>query len=204
MLGFKRIDRLVLSSYIGPYLRSLTIILFLLVMQFMSLYMHEIFGKGLDPTILLKLFYYASGRLLLIAMPIGVLAGALITFGNLGEYYELASMKSCGISLFKIMRSVVVFIAIITGLSLWFSFDVIPKANLKFFSLLYDIQRKKADVAIKPGHFYRDIDGYVIRVSDKNLDTGTLYDVTIYNHQENRGNNDIFMADSARMKLRGN
>ena len=176
---------------------SFGIILFILIMQFMSLYMDEIFGKGLGLDVVLKLFYYAGGRLGLTAMPVGILAAGLISFGNMGEHNELAAMKSSGINLMKIMRSVFIFSLVLTGFSLWFSLDSVPKANLKFFSLLYDVQRKKPNLAIKPGYFYSDIDGYVIRASDKNNETGTLYDVLIYNHSENRGNVDVLIADSA-------
>jgi lipopolysaccharide export system permease protein len=176
---------------------SFGIILFILIMQFMALYMDEIFGKGLGLEVIGKLFYYAGGRLGLTAMPVGILAAGLISFGNMGEHNELAAMKSSGINLMKIMRSVFVFSLVLTGFCLWFSLDSVPKANLKFFSLLYDVQRKKPNLAIKPGHFYSDIDGYVIRASDKNLETGTLYDVLIYNHSENRGSVDVLIADSA-------
>ncbi|MEZ4825066.1 MAG: LptF/LptG family permease [Bacteroidia bacterium] len=200
----KRIDWLTLRSFIGPFVMSFAIILFILVIQFMSLYMNEIFGKGLGAEVLLKLFYYAGGRLAITAMPVAILAAALMTFGNMGENNELASMKSCGISLLKIMRACVVFGILLTGASLWFSLDTVPRANLKFFSLLYDVQRKKPNVAIQPGYFYSDIDGYVIRCSDKNNATGTLYDVLIYNHTDNRGNVDVIIADSAISGMDGN
>ncbi|MDX2247494.1 MAG: LptF/LptG family permease [Bacteroidia bacterium] len=200
----KRIDWLTLRSLIGPFIMSFAIILFILVIQFMSLYMNEIFGKGLGGEVLLKLFYYAGGRLAITALPVAILAAALMTFGNMGENNELAAMKSCGISLLKIMRASVVFGILLTGLSLWFSLDTVPRANLKFFSLLYDVQRKKPNVAIQPGHFYSDIDGYVIRATDKNDETGTLYDVLIYNHTDNRGNVDVIIADSAISGMDGN
>ena len=187
--------------FLGPFLMSFAIILFILVLQFMALYMNEIFGKGLDLAVLGKLFYYAAGRLLLTAMPIAMMAGSLMAFGSMGEHYELAALKSCGIGLIKTVRSIFVFAFIMTAFSLVVSFDIIPRANLKFFSLLYDVQRKKPEVAIKPGYFYSDIDGYVIRVSDKNAESGALYDVIIYNHTENRGNVDIIQADSAFMNM---
>lgn len=183
---------------------SFFIILFILVMQFMSLYRNDIFGKGIDGWILLKLFFFAGGRMSLLAMPVAILAGALMTFGSMGEHYELAAIKSSGISLFRLMRSALIFAVFLTAYSLWFSFLVIPKANVKFFSLLYDIRQKKPDVAIQPGYFYSDIDGYVIRVSDKDKETGTLYDVKIYDHSQNRGAIDVILADSARTSLEGN
>ena len=200
----KRIDWLIIRSFVGPFIMSFAIILFILVMQFMSLYMNEILGKGLGPGILVKLMGYASGRLAITAMPVAILAAALMTFGSMGEHYELASLKSCGVSLFKIMRSMIATGLLLMGISLWFSFYMVPKANLKFFSLLYDVQRKKADLAIIPGHFYWDIDGYVIRVSDKDKEKGILYDVLIYDHTENRGNSDVIMADSALTFTEGN
>jgi len=199
----KRINRMVLQAFIGPFIMSLMIILFILVLQFISLYMNEIMGKGLSPVVLGKLFLYAAGKVLLTAMPIGILTAGLMTFGSMGEHYELAAMKATGINLFKIMMAPVGFTAIVTVLSIWLSFEVIPRSNLKFFSLLYDVQRKKADLALKPGHFYSGIDDYVIRISDKHPTNGSLYDVLIYNHSENRGNNDIIRADSARMDLWG-
>lgn len=196
-----KLDWHVLKSYIGPFLMSFLIILFILVMQFMSLYRNDIFGKGIDGWILLKLFFFAAGRMSLLALPVAILAGALMTFGSMGEHYELAAIKSSGISLFRLMRSSLLFAIILTGYSLWFSFSVIPEANVKFFSLLYDIRQKKPDVAIQPGHFYSDIDGYIIRVSDKDNDSGILYDVKIYDHSQNRGAVDVILADSARTSL---
>ena len=199
-----RIDRMVLRAFLGPFVMSVAIILFILVLQFVSLYMNEITGKGLSLAILGKLFLYASGRVLLTAMPIGTLTAGLMTFGAMGEHYELAALKSSGVNLLKIMRSSVAFGVVVMLGSLWLSFEVIPRANLKFFSLLYDVQRKKANLALKPGHFYTDIDDYVIRIADKDVERGVLYDVLIYDHSENRGNNDIILADSARMDLWGN
>ena len=198
-----RIDRMTIRAFLGPFFMSVGIVIFILVLQFISLYIQEIMGKGLSPATLGKLFMYAAGRVLLTAMPIGILTAGLMTFGSMGEHYELMALKSSGINLFRIMRAVLAFTALITVGSIYLSFEVIPKANLKFFSLLYDVQRKKANLALKPGHFYSDIDDYVIRISDKDVEREMLYGVLIYNHSENRGNNDIIQADSARMDLFG-
>lgn len=185
----------------GPFIMAFSIVLFLLVMQFMALYMTEIAGKGLDAKTLLQLFYYAGARLVVMAMPVSLLAAALITLGGMGEHYEIAAVKSCGISLFRLSTPLIAFAVFLTGVSLYFSFYTIPRANLKFFSLLYDVQRKKAEVAIVPGYFYSDIDGYIIRISDKNKESGMMYDFLLYNHSENRGNVDVIYADSAKMMM---
>lgn len=180
---------------------AFSVTLFLLVMQFLAMYMEEIAGKDLGLEILGKLFYYATSKMVVMALPIGLMSGALITFGGMGEHYELAAIKSCGINLFKISTPLILFAFLMTGVSMYLSFYTIPRANLKFFSLLYDVQRKKAEVAIKPGYFYSDIDGFVIRIGDKNKLTGVMYDMIVYNHLTGGGNKDVILADSARMMM---
>ncbi len=199
----KKLHVMVLKSYAKPFLMSFSIVMFILVVQFVSVYMDKIAGKGIGGDVIFKLFFFAAGKMTITALPVGVLAGALITFGNLGENYELAAIKSSGISLFRLMKPVIIFSLLLMSFSFYASFYLIPEANLKFFSLLYDVTRKKPDVALQPGHFYSDIDGFVIRVSDKDNKSGTLFDVLIYDHTDNRGNTDIILADSARTKTLG-
>lgn len=187
-----------IKAFIPPFLMSFSIILFILVMQFMAVYLDKILGKGMGISVLFKMIGYAGGKLAISAMPVAVLAGALISFGSFGEHYELASIKSCGISLLKAMRGAIAVALLLTFGSIWLSHSLVPLSNLKFYSLYYDISRKKAELAITPGHFYWDITNYVIRVADKNNERGTLYDVLIYDHTENRGNNDVIIADSAK------
>ena len=197
----KKLHILVFRTYLGPFLLAFSVTLFLLVMQFLAMYMDEIAGKDLGLEILGKLFYYATSKMVVMALPIGLMSGALITFGGMGEHYELAAIKSCGINLFKISTPLILFAFLMTGFSMYLSFYTIPRANLKFFSLLYDVQRKKAEVAIKPGYFYSDIDGFVIRIGDKNKLTGVMYDMIVYNHLQGSGNKDVILADSARMMM---
>ncbi len=208
----KKIDKHILRSYLGPWLMAFSIIMFILVLLTVYPYLREVLGKGIGPSMLGKLIFYASGRVSLLAMPIGILTGALMTFGGLGENNELAAMKSSGISLVKISRSAVALSFLIALVALWFSFNVVPQANLKFYSLFYDMQRKKADVALAKGDFYEGIPDYAIYVSDKNKSSGMLYDVRIFNHVDdknnnnharNKGNTDLTVADSAFMYMEG-
>ena len=116
----RKLHLLVLRSYMGPFIMAFSIVLFLLVMQFMALYLAEIAGKGLDATTLLQLFYYAAARLVVMAMPVSLLAAALITLGGMGENYEIAAIKSCGISLFRLSMPLIIFGLLLTGVSLYF------------------------------------------------------------------------------------
>lgn len=203
MLPFtKRIDWLVFRTFIGPLVMCFLIILFILVLQFVAMYIQDIMGKGVGPMIFLKLFAFASGHLSLSAMPVAILAAALMSLGGLGERYELAAIKSSGISVFQASRTLVAMGVLLTLLMMFASFNVVPQTNLKFFSLIHDIKKKKADIALKPGHFYRDLDNYVIYVGDKHKSNGTLYRLRLYRHIDGKPNNDIIQADSARVDLK--
>lgn len=173
-------------------------------MQFIWLYVDEMLGKGIAWYVIAELLMYSSANVVPLALPLSVLLASLMTFGNLGEHFELVSCKAAGISLQKVMRPIGVFVIGVSIAAFMFSNYVMPVANLKFFSLLYDIRSKKPAVNIKSGVFYNEIDGYVIRVMDKReMDDGEemLKDVMIYNHTENNGNRSLTVADSAIMKM---
>jgi len=196
----KKIDALVLKTYVGPLLVTFFISLFILLMQFLWKYIDDLVGKGLEWYIIAELLFYASSTFVPLALPLAILLSSLMTFGSLGEYYELVAMKSSGISLRKIMRSLIILSVLISGFAFYFSNNILPVANLKFKSLLYDVRKKKLAVNIKEGIFYDDLEDYVIRVGKKGKDGNTIYNVLIYNHTDNKGNIDVTVADSGLMQ----
>ena len=200
----KILDKFILKSFIGPFILTFFIAVFVLLMQFIWLYVDEMIGKGIEWYVIAELLFYSSANVVPMALPLSVLLASLMTFGNLGEHFELVSCKAAGISLQKVMRSLFVFIAGLSMVAFLFANYVMPVANLKFFSLLYDIRSKKPAVNIMPGVFYSQIEGYTIRVKDKKkLENGDelLKDVMIYNHTNNDGNRKLTVADSAIMKM---
>lgn len=194
---------MVLRLFIGPFLASLSIILFLLVILFIANYRNEILGRDISGWIFFKLFFFAAGRMVITAMPIGIVTAALMTYGSLGEHHELAAIKASGVSLLKAMRFAIILGISLTVLSMWAAFEIFPQSNLKFFALLHDVKQKKPEMAIVPGYFYDGLDDYIIRVSGNDPDKGRLYDVMVYNHSERRGNVDLIIADSARARILG-
>jgi len=200
MPGIKQIYALVLKTYLGPLLVTFFISLFILLMQFMWMYIDDLVGKGLEWYIIGELLFWASFTFVPLALPLAILLSSLMTFGNLGENYELVAMKSSGISLRKIMKPLIILSIGISVFAFYFSNNFLPVANLKFKSLLYDIRKKKLAVNIKEGIFYNDMEDYVIRVGKKGKDGNTIYRVMIYNHTEGRGNIDVTLADSGLME----
>ena len=196
----KKLHRLFIWEFISPFILGSAVIMFILVLQFMYMYLEQIVNKGLTLEIVWELLKNAIIKFTTMAIPLGCLTGSLMSFGKLGENYELAAAKACGISLWRMIQPLLLLsVGLCLGL-VWISYYIIPNSNLKFYSLMYDVQRKKAEIAIKPGLFYSDMEPYVMRVSGSN-DKGMLYDVILYNHEEERGNYDIIMADSARMRV---
>jgi lipopolysaccharide export system permease protein len=196
----KKIYSLVLKTYSGPLLVTFFIALFILLMQFMWMYIDDLVGKGLEWYVIGELLFYASFTFVPLALPLAILLSSLMTFGNLGEHYELVAMKSAGISLRSIMKPLIILSVCISAFAFYFSNNVLPVANLKFKSLLYDIRKKKLAVNIREGLFYNDMEDYVIRVGKKGKDGNTIYKVMIYNHTEGRGNIDVTVADSGLME----
>ncbi len=177
------------------------IALFILLMQFLWKYIDDLVGKGLEWYTIVELLAYASSTFVPLALPLAILLSSLMTFGNLGEHYELVAMKSAGISLRRIMLPLVVVSIIISGIAFYFSNNVLPIANLKFKSLLYDVREQKLALDIKEGIFYNGLSGFVIWVGKKDKDDKTIRDIKIYDHRDKKGNINLTVADSGRMEL---
>jgi len=177
------------------------ITLFIFEMQFLWNYLEDMVGKGLEARVLIELFAFASANLVTMALPLAVLLSSIMTFGNLGENYELVAMKSSGVSLNRIMRPLLIFNLVISGMAFYHSNYVMPVANLKFKTLLYDVMHQRPALEFKPGVFYKGIDGYVIRIKEKDDDGQNMRNIQIYDHSEHNGNKQVTLAESGKMAL---
>ncbi|HSZ24887.1 MAG TPA: LptF/LptG family permease [Cytophagaceae bacterium] len=195
----KKLDRLVLESYIGPFLITLPVIIFIFLVQTILKYIDELVGKDIGFVTFLELIFYFSLNLFPVCLPLAILLGSLIAFGNMGEHNELTAIKSSGISLVRIFRPVFILVLFLTVFVFWFNDKIVPLANLKAYSLLYDLRHKKPALDIKEGTFYNGLPGYSIKVSKKYPDDKSLKGLIIYNHAENRGNIQVIVADSGQM-----
>jgi lipopolysaccharide export system permease protein len=197
----KKLDWFILKSYVGPLLFTFFIALFILVMQFLWKYVDELVGKGLEVHVLLELLFYASSTFVPLALPLAILLSSLMTFGNFGEHYELVAMKSTGIPLRRIMKPLIILSIFISAFAFLFSNNVLPFANLKFHSLLYDVRQKKLTFNIQEGVFYNGIDGYTIYVREKDPEKNIIRDVMIYDHTDRMGNVKLTTAEWGKMEL---
>lgn len=180
------------------------ITIFILLMQFLWKYVDDLVGKGLEWDVILRLMFYASATFVPLALPLAVLLSSLMTFGNLGENYELVAIKSVGISLQKLMRPLTILAIVISIGAFLFANYVYPVANLKFGSLLYDVRQKKLAFNLDEGVFDNNLNGYVIRAGRKSKDNNTIYNIMIYDHTHNMGDNQVTIAKRANIKLTPN
>ncbi|MDR1859961.1 MAG: LptF/LptG family permease [Bacteroidales bacterium] len=190
-----------LRSFLGPFFMTFFICVFVLLMQFLWKYIDDLVGKGLDLDVLAELLFYALLGLLPMAFPLSILLASIMSFGNLGENYELVAMKASGISLFRVMRPLILVALLLTGFAFYFSNTILPKANLKLTALMWSIRRQKPEMVIKEGIFTNDIDGYSIKVERKSRTDNMLYDILIYDHRANMGNVSVCLADSGVMEI---
>lgn len=197
----KKLTRLIISSFIGPFVMTFFIALFILLMQFLWKYVDDLVGKGLGAYIITQLMGYVAITLVPLALPLAMLLSSIMTFGNLAENSELVACKSAGMSLQRIMRPLSLLTFFICIGAFYFSNNVLPYANLKMNALLYDVRNQKPGLYIKEGVFYDGIDGYVIRIGKKFPDNKTISDITIYDHTKGRGNSTVLLAENGTMAM---
>ncbi len=178
----KKLDKLILKAFFGPFILTFAVVEFILLTQYMLKYLDELVGKNLGGEVFGELLFYFSINMAPVALPLAVLLSSLMTFGTLGEHNELTAIKTSGITLTRILRPVFIAVSFITVGAFFFNNNVVPKANLKAYSLLWDIRQKKPAMNFKEGAFYNGIPGYSIKVNKKMNDGQTLGDVMIYDH----------------------
>jgi len=196
----KKLDKLIIKAFVGPFIATFLISLFVLVMQFFWLYIDDLVGKGLDVFTIFKLIGYVVATAVPLALPLSLLLSSIMTFGNLGESFELVAIKSAGIPLLRFMMPLLIIAIFISGVAFLFANNIIPVANLKLNALKYDIIVTKPALDIKEGIFYDKIEGFVIKVGEKDKDDSTIRNVVIY--EKTFGTQDNFLiAKSGVMKV---
>lgn len=196
----KKLHILVIRSFLGPFVLTFFIVMFILLMQFVWKYIDDFMGKGLEYHVIAELLIYASANLVTLALPLAVLLSSIMTFGGLAEHYELVAMKSSGLSLMRIMLPLILFTIALSFGAFYFSNTISPLATLKFKSLLWDVTHKKPGLELKEGVFYNGLDGYSIRVMEKNDEANVLKDVLIYSYDKSRpGNRHVIRAKEGKM-----
>ncbi|HEV2483276.1 MAG TPA: LptF/LptG family permease [Puia sp.] len=195
----KKLDILIIKAFIGPFIATFFITTFVLVLQFMWLYIDDVVGKGIDTITVLRLLLYVAATVVPLALPLAVLLSSIMTLGNLGETYELVAIKSAGISLLRFLRPLAIVSFIITIIAFFFNNNVLPISNLKMQTLKYDIIVSKPAFDIKEGVFYDKIEGFVIKIGKKEADDSTIRNVVIYEQNNNGQQDNMIVADSGTM-----
>jgi lipopolysaccharide export system permease protein len=197
----KKLHLMMIRAFLGPLFITFLIVLFILSMQFLWKYVDDLMGKGLPLTTVGQLLLYATASFVPLAIPLAVLLSSIMTMGGLGERGELTPMRSAGLGLWRIMLPLTMTAVAIASFAFFFNNNLLPQANLKFQSLLWDITQKKPALNLRPNVFYNGIEGFTIRVGDKHPETGELGDVLIYDHRQPLQNDrTVVRAERGRMK----
>lgn len=197
----KRVDRVVLGSFIVPLIITFGLTSFIFMMQFLWKYIDDFVGKGLETSLLFRLVGLFTLTIVPMALPLAILLASTMVIGTLGENNELTAYKTGGLSLLRVMGSLVVFTIFLAFGAFYFSNNVLPKVHLKFYSLLYDIRKQKPALDIKEGVFYRGISGFALKIHHKDQDNKTLYGIMVYDHSQGKGNDNVVLADKGDIAL---
>ena len=197
----KTIHKLVLKSYLGPMVLTFFIVMFVLMMNVVWRYIDELVGKGLSAGIIIELMTYFMANMIPMGLPLSMLLAAIMTMGNLGENYELLAMKSAGMSLVQITKPLIILVSIVAVGSFFIGNNLVPAANKKLYSTLYDIRQQKQALEFQDGLFFNGIDNMSIRVGHQEPETHLLHDVLIYDNRSTKGDMNTIVADSGYIRL---
>ena len=197
----KILDRFIIKSFIGPFVMVLLIVVFILMMQFLWLYIDELVGKGLSVGVILEFLGWGGATMLPLALPLATLLASMMTIGTMGENNELLAIKAAGISLQRVLIPLTILSLLISVGAFFAANDLTPIAYNKIFTLRDDIGRKKDEIKIPIGVFYDGVEGYTLRIDGRNDKSGMMYGVMVYNHSGSRGNLSLTLADSGSMKM---
>ena len=200
----KTIYKLILKSYLGPMILTFFIVMFVLMMNFVWRYIDELVGKGLEASVIIELMCYAMANMIPLGLPLSMLLAAIMTMGNLGENYELLAMKSAGMSLPRIVRPLLWVVGIIAVGSFFVTNNLVPYANRKMYSLIYDIKQQNQAIEFHDGLFFNGVPNMSIRVGHQDNDTKLLNDILIYDNRSLDGNMTTIVADSGYIRLSDN
>ncbi len=201
MVIIKRLYTFMLQRFLPLFAMTFFICLFIVLMQFLFRYVDDLVGKGLSMAVIGELFFYAALTMVPTALPLAVLLASLMTFGNLGEKFELTAMKAAGISLFRIMKPLIILMVFVAAGAFIFQNYVLPVAQAKMWTLLFSVRQKSPEVEIPERSFYDQIPGINLYVNRKNPATGMLYNVTIYDVSQGLDNSRVILADSAKLSF---
>lgn len=201
MFGIKRLYTFMLQRFLPVLTMTFFISLFIVLMQFLWKTIDDLVGKGLSVDVIGELFFYAALTFVPTALPLAVLLASLMTFGNLGEKFELTAMKASGISLFRIMRPLIVLMVLISIGAFFFQNNVLPVAQSKMWTLLFSVRQKSPEVEIPERSFYDRIPNMNLYTERKNPDTGMLYGMIIYDVSNGLDNSRVILADSGKFNF---
>jgi len=197
----KRLDKFIVTSFIGPFFAILFVVIFILMMQFLWLYIDELVGKGLSMSVILEFLFWGACTILPLALPLSTLLSSMMIMGQLSENNELSAMKASGISVMRVMYPLIIICLGISVCTFFATNDLVPYSYNKIFTLRDDIGKTKSEIKIPSGTFYDGIDGYILRNGSANEETGMMYDVMVYDHSGGKGNTTVALADSAIIKM---
>ena len=187
-----------LRNFLGLFVATFFIAIFILLMQFMWMHVNDLVGKGIGLAVLSEFFIYAAASVVPLALPLAILLSSLISFGNLAEKVELTAMKAAGISLFRILRPLAILVAFLSIGAFFFSNNVLPKSQTKLWALIFSLRQKSPELQIPVGEFYDEISGYQIYVRDK-TPHGELLNIMIYDYSAGFENAKVMVADTGRL-----
>ncbi len=198
------LPRYILKEHVGPFVFALTTLTSLLLLNQVAKQFGKLVGKGLSWSVIGEFFALSVPFIVAMSLPMAVLVAVLYAFSRLGAENEVTALRASGVSLFRLVRPVLVAGLFVAGFMLYFNDQVLPASNARLATLQSDIARTKPTFALReqvinevsPGRLY-------LRASRVDDATSALHGVTIYDLADPMRRRTIH-ADSGMMALAPN
>ena len=197
----KKLDKFILKSFLGPFAAILLVVVFILMLQFLWLYIDELVGKGLALRVILEFLWWGICISLPLALPLATLLSSMMVVGQMAENNELMAIRASGVSLGRVLIPLMLASSVIAVGTFFVGDRLVPQGYNKIFTLRDDIGRTKDEIKIPSGTFYDGIEGYILRVENNDTEAGVMHGVMVYDHTNNKGNTSLTIADSATLKM---
>ena len=197
----KKLDRFIVRSFIAPFIAILVVVVFILMLQFLWVYIDDLVGKGLGLGIILEFLMWGACTILPLSLPLATLLASVMVVGQMSENNEMLAIKASGVPFSRIIAPLIVTSVFIAAGAFFIGNHLVPKAWGEIYTLRDDILHTKNEIKIPSGVFYDGIEGYIMRVTDQDKQSGMMYGVTVYDHTDNKANTSVTFADSALIKI---
>jgi len=144
LLPFSLMDRYIASELLPPFLFGVGAFSSI-IMAIDALFelVRKVVEAGLPPTIALQIFALKLPYVIVFSFPMSTMLSSLMTYSRLSSDSELIAMRSCGVSVYRLVLPSIVLSFLVAGMTFFFNEAVVPATNYQATQTLQRALKEK-------------------------------------------------------------